>query len=362
MKAGMVLTSINMPECLETYRRNFEQYGHLSDVEVFMIPDSKTPRDVSDYCGNLRHLGFNVHCVPLHEQDEFVDHLGLRIDMFPRNTDHRRNIGYLMALAANVDFVISIDDDNYCLDVDYFAEHSRVADTANECVSVSGGWLNPCGWLDTEHEVYQRGFPYFARHSKRPNVISLKQGAFGIHVNEGLWLDAPDVDAMTWLVAPDKSTEFSKSFVVAKDTWAPINSQNTALRAAAIPAYYFAPMNPPLYDRFGDIFQGYFLQACMKHLGGYLRVGTPIVEHRRNDHNYLADVSKELPCIETLEEFLPWLTEECKLSGSDYCETYECLAEQIQEAFESSFLGKMVLDMKEWAKACRTLGVGKVAT
>ena len=32
--------------------------------------------------------------------------------MFPRDTDHRRNIGYLMAWRDGADIMISVDDDN----------------------------------------------------------------------------------------------------------------------------------------------------------------------------------------------------------------------------------------------------------
>jgi hypothetical protein len=359
MKAGLVLTSIFVPECLEGYRRNFAHYGHLEDVEVFMISDMKTPGEAWDLCTDLRHAGMNVHCVSVIEQEEFVIKLGLNSAMFPINTDHRRNIGYLMALAKGVDFVVSIDDDNYCRDgVDYFAEHAIVYSTAYGALSSDSGWLNPCDRLETTHLVYQRGFPYFARQHEFKITQPMSSSGFTIHVNEGLWFGEPDLDALTWLVTPDKSSYAEKSIVVAKDTWAPINSQNTALCAEAVAAYYFIPMNPPVFDRFGDIFQGYFLQAVMKHLGGHLRIGTPIVEHRRNSHSYFVDAERELPCIQMLEELLPWLTKDCKLSGSNYCDTYESLSERLREWSDSNFFQNVADDMKQWVKACRTIGVG----
>ena len=46
-------------------------------------------------------------------------------------------------------------------------------------------------------------------------------------------------------------------------------------------------------DRYGDIFSGYFVQACARHLGGAIRVGTPVAEHRRNAHSYLQDATRE---------------------------------------------------------------------
>jgi hypothetical protein len=246
---------------------------------------------------------------------------------------------------------------------DYFANHALARGSSPECVSISGGWLNPCDWLSTDVGVYQRGFPYYARAGVCAS--KLETGNFKIHVNEGLWTRDPDLDAMTWLTNPAWSVGCPSSVVVAQDTWAPINSQNTAVRAEAMPAYYFLPMNSVM-DRYGDIFQGYFLQKCMKHLGGHLRIGTPVVEHKRNSHNYFKDLKLELPCIELLEKMLPWLVDECKITGSDYCEAYECLADEMKEWNLSShhenfnfpiMVDEWVGNMKQWAKACRTIGV-----
>src|ERR1035441_3108113 len=113
-------------------------------------------------------------------------------------------------------------------------------------------------------------------------------------------------------------------------------------------------------DRYGDIFQGYFFQKCMKHLGGHLRIGTPVVEHKRNSHNYFKDLKLELPCIELLEKMLPWLVDECKITGSDYCEAYESLADQLDTwdgILDASQMHLWAENMKQWAKACRTIGV-----
>ena len=62
-------------------------------------------------------------------------------------------------------------------------------------------------------------------------------------------------------------------------------------------------------DRFGDIFSGYFSQACARHLGHSIRAGTPIAEHRRNAHRYLRDATQEMAGIWVLEDLLPWLAD-----------------------------------------------------
>src|ERR1035437_8402024 len=177
MKAGLVLTSINDPVCLDGYYENFKKYGHLDQVEVFMIPDAKTPKAAFGRCLDLNVKGLKTMCPEFTKQHDFVSKIGLKVEMFPVNSDNRRNIGYLMALAAGVDFVISIDDDKYCLpDLDYFANHAFACGSGSECVSVNDTWLNPCDWLHTDVNVYQRGFPYYARDGVC--VVKIETGNF----------------------------------------------------------------------------------------------------------------------------------------------------------------------------------------
>ena len=118
-------------------------------------------------------------------------------------------------------------------------------------------------------------------------------------------------------------------------------------------------------DRYGDIFSGYFAQACAHHLGGYVRVGTPIAAHKRNSHNYIRDATNEWSCILVSEDLIPWLRE-AHLCGGTYTEAYESLSHAIQEAVET-FKGNVWTDvtrayfhqvayyMRLWLKACREI-------
>ena len=118
-------------------------------------------------------------------------------------------------------------------------------------------------------------------------------------------------------------------------------------------------------DRFGDIFSGYFSQACARHLGHSIRAGTPIAEHRRNAHRYLRDATQEMAGIWVLEDLLPWLAD-LRLDGDTYSEAYLSLSDQLEEAV-SSFSGfiwtdssreyfrAMAASMRAWVAACRQL-------
>jgi Reversibly glycosylated polypeptide len=371
--ATLVLTSIFEPKILEDYLCNFRTFGHLDQVQAIVIADRKTPQAAWQICRDACSAGLRCHCPSLDEQEAFLRRVGIPSETIPYDSDNRRNIGFLMALENGSDFMASIDDDNFCLPAeDYFAAHAVVTAAPEPHLTASSatGFLNICELLDYDGpaRVYPRGFPYRARHEDERWRVETELAE--VHVNAGLWLRDPDVDAMTWLVAPARVTGFrERSLVLAPSAWSPVNSQNTALRRAAIPAYYFIRMGYSMsgmpIDRYGDIFSGYFTEACTKHLGGAVRFGSPVAEHRRNSHNYIKDASREWACILTLEDLLPWMVE-AKLSGDSYLEAYLSLSHLMEDAVER-FQGTIWTDtargyfhqvahhMRAWLKACRSI-------
>ena len=120
LRAAMVLTTIADPVVLEGYFANFAEHGHLEQVQVIVIPDRKTPPTVFLRCADLRNRGLDVACPTLEQQERTLRCLGFPPDLVPYDSDNRRNVGYLMAAEAGVDFLISIDDDNYC-------RHTRIS-------------------------------------------------------------------------------------------------------------------------------------------------------------------------------------------------------------------------------------------
>ncbi len=373
-KAALVLTTIFDPVILDDYHANFNRYGRLEDVEVFVIPDRKTPASAYETCERLSLSGLKITMPSVQEQDCYLKRLGLGAAFVPYDSDNRRNLGFLMALERRSDFLISIDDDNYCLpDEDCFAEHARVVgEAATETVSsASSGFFNVCNLLqfDKAITVYPRGYPYFARH--KVCTTENRQAKADVMINAGLWLNDPDVDAITWLGLNPCAESFKNlSVVLDRDAWSPVNSQNTALRGNLIPAYYFVRMGYPLaganVDRYGDIFSGYFALACAKHLGGTARFGTPIADHRRNRHDYLRDAAAEWNAILLLEDVLRWL-KDFRLEGSNCPDAYVSLSHGLQAAVEKfhgsawtdsarGFFHQMAFCMRTWAEACKRLG------
>lgn len=371
LNAGLVLTTIYDPVVLIDYFENFKKNDHLDQVKVFCIPDMKTPTKAYKRCAELKTKGLDIICPTIEEQEFFLNRIGFLPTLMPYNSETRRNVGYLMALESGLDFVISIDDDNYCTaNEDIFESHSVVCRkrVEGEIVTSETGWYNICDLLELSNscKAYPRGFPYYARHQNEK--IESSQGVANTPINAGLWLKDPDVDAISWLVNPVYSKTFKgKSIILANNTWSPINTQNTGLNRDIIVCYYCIRMGYPLLgtpiERYGDIFSGYFTQACVRHMGGSVRFGTPIAEHRRNNHDYLNDATNEWTCIMILNDFLPWLTKEVKLQGDTYPEVYTCLSHAIEDAVEN-FKGKIWTDttrgffhqtayhMRQWAEVC----------
>jgi reversibly glycosylated polypeptide len=373
LRAAMVLTTIADPVLLEGYCANFAAHGHLEQVQVIVIPDRKTPRSIFSRCAVLRERGLDILCPLLDEQERILRRLGFPPELVPYDSDNRRNVGYLMAAESGADFLISIDDDNYCPEnEDFFAEHAVVCRPVAPCdvVESSNGWFNFCELLEVQpaSRIYPRGFPYFARHKE--TQVAVKRQSAAVRINAGMWLRDPDLDGVTWLAAPVRALAFlGQSIVLGDRTWSPVNTQNTALHRDAIPGYYFLPMGNSLtglqIDRYGDIFSGYFCQACARHLGHSVRAGTPVAQHVRNAHRYLRDLTQELAGILVLEDLLPWLAE-VRLDGSTYSEAYLSLSHQLEDRVSRfsgmiwtdatrDYIHGMAASMRAWVGACREL-------
>lgn len=373
LKATMVFTTIFDPVLLDDYYENFKKFGHLDQVDVIVIPDRKTPAAAYSRCAEVSAKGLRTKCPTIAEQEEFLRSVGLRSDIIPYDSDNRRNVGYLMAYAQDADFLISIDDDNFCrLDEDFFAEHAVVcgSDSVRTVAESATGFYNICDLLEMEKPgaIYARGFPYRFRHQdeQRQRV----ERSVSVHMNAGLWLLDPDIDGITWLVSKPHVTGFrGESLVLGAKTWSPINTQNTALRQEAIPSYYYIRMGYPLagmpIDRYGDIFSGYFSQACAKHLGGYVRVGTPVAEHKRNSHNYMKDAMNEWACIQLSEDLIPWLME-ARLEGTTYSDAYRSFSAAMEDAVETfrgpiwtpatlGYFHQIAYYIRAWLAACQRI-------
>lgn len=345
------------------------------NVKIIVIGDRKSPPALYERCRTLTRRGWDVTCLDIARQEEYLSRFGPLVNQIPCDSDNRRNVGFLMALESGCDVLVSLDDDNYCIDENSFFDECAAVlreEIVSPVVHGSQGWFNVCDLLSCQPDrtVYARGFPYHKRNQQLPWTTGQEKNI--VRLNLGLWLEAPDLDSITWLASPVRVRSFrGDSVVLGEDTWTPVNSQNTSLHRDLIVAYYFIPMGykmkETVLERYGDIFSGYFTRACMDHMQHHVRVGTPVVSHRRNRHQYLRDLEGEFPCILMLEDMIPWLRE-TRLEGDSYRETYLSLAGALDEQIDRfdgyiwtdaarGYLRRMTGCMRRWADACRQIGV-----
>ena len=366
---GLVCTTIGDGKFLEGYCKKAEEEGLKDSVTFYIIADLKTPKSLYEECARQECFGFDIRYHYVDEQVVYLKKLNMQA-IVPYNSDNRRNIGYLMALEDDCDVIISIDDDNYCREGSFFKEHSVVGCKASEKAR-ENKWYNVCRELNLG--IYPRGYSYKNRKDNTYPVVTNNDANGYVAVNAGLWLHDPDLDALTWLsfVATPEYEYSGESYFLGDNTWAPINSQNTAVVRDTMVANYFIPMgnviNGMRIDHHADIFTGYFLRTCVKHMGHKVRFGTPVVDHIRNNHDYMADLVNEYACIQMLEDLTEWLPE-VKLDGKTYSEAYESLSHQLEDVAETfkgkiwtvdakSFIHRTAYCMRKWIAACEMLGI-----
>jgi len=298
----IVLTTINCPILLKNYYNNLEHYKKLDSTKVWVVGDIKTPFDVSVFCSELTNEGLETEYLDIQRQDEW----GLRYPKFysrlPYNNETRRNIGYLHALEDGCERLISIDDDNWTTVDNFIKGHAFTGKEWDKpLLSDPSGFYNVCEYLEFEpvRHIFPRGYPFSLRSKMNNPQPKSPQTPVRIGVTAGLWLRAPDIDATTWLNGKVNGISYTgpELFVLDQNTWSPINTQNTSVVRELIPAFFCIPMgwNVPggKIQRYGDIWGGYFLQALIQGTNFNIAFGRPIVEHRRNPHNYVDDLRQE---------------------------------------------------------------------
>jgi len=371
MKYSLVFTTINVPYLLEDYIKNFKHFNHgPEDVEIIVIGDLKTPLDIDSFINKINESGYKVRYFDIPSQEKWLDKFPDLKKIVPYNSDNRRNIGYLMAVENGAEIIILVDDDNYPIEsVDFLKEHSIVGQTINfEAVSDESKWFNICSMIkfNPERKIYPRGYPYSKRFKDGKITKTKKTGK--IIINEGLWLQDPDIDSITRLAEDVKGVEvLSESVVLDKGIFSPINSQNTAFHKDALPCSYFVLMggniNGLVIERYGDIWFGYFAKKIIDHMGGFVRFGSPVALHKRNTHNILKDLKQEFWAIQ-FSEYLVDFIENVKLDSNTYSASYIELADKLEKFVlenknfnpEAQIYFKQVVSaMKIWVEVCKKI-------
>lgn len=372
-KTTLVITTINVPTLLEGYAENFERHGRLGEASAIIVGDRKTPHaPVAELARKLTARGFATEYMDLPAQAAYMKRFPELDRLIPLDSDQRRNIGYLKAAEEGAEILVAVDDDNLVLEGDWLADHAVVGTRASlTTVSAPSRWFNPCAMMETDppgRVLYPRGHPYSRRHRAGfAETRSVTEGR--VAINGGLWLREPDVDSLTRLTEPVRCTRLKEDrLMLAPDTWAAINTQNTAFHRDVLPAFYFVPITGRLggltVERYGDIWAGLFCRKAIDQVGDRVAYGIPACDHVRNPHVLLKDLQLEFWAILLTEELWEGLYE-VRLSARTYRGAYEEIAAWLRAkewttvplASEvKAYFGRMADAMEVWARATGELG------
>lgn len=374
-RVALVTTTIHVPRCLEAYLANAERHGHAERVSVSVVGDRKTPAETAGFLQELgRRFPSSIRYLDVPAQQALLRRWPA-LDLTLRyNCIQRRNVGYLQAALDGAEVLIAVDDDNFVTDEDYVGAHLAVGHEV--CVPVvrhTSGWWNVCQRLtcDPPRRFYHRGYPK-SRQDWKAEGHEIERQTVRSVVNAGLWLKNPDVDATTNIEEPVNVVGMapvagSRTCALARGTWCPFNSQNTAFDVSVLPAMYLVVMHDQLrgyrLDRLDDIWMSYFVRAVADQLGDHVLYGPPLVVQDRNPHNFLRDLTGELGGYLLTERLVEYLRG-FKTASRTYLTAYLDLIYHLREAAEKDsalevpereYFRQMTLGMAAWQDAVADL-------
>ena len=286
MKITVITTTINIPYVIQIYQ------GLSQEVSVIIAGDLKSPdSEIKSFCSQFASVTYL----------DVSDQIAMKTyssELMGWNRIQRRNLALLAALRQKPDIIVTIDDDNFPCNSEYFDHMRRIL--GNPFTGLSGqthGTAFDVGQV-FEPAFHHRGFPYDMRNSiadiRFTPVHKVKVG-----VAAGLWLGDPDIDAATRLVngpVVKDLTEVAREGVVAgPDTLCVFNSQNTGWVEELAPLM----MVWPGVGRYDDIWASYAAQRVIRDDDWYIHFGKPLVWQQRNPQNLIGNLKEEIFGMET---------------------------------------------------------------
>ena len=342
----IVTTTINVPTFLEGYRKNIEQHGHDEPLYI-VVGDRKSHPDTSSFCKKLP----NCIYLDVPSQEAYMRKFPALGEHLPFNSIERRNIGMLLAYERGAEVIITLDDDNFSTNHDVLKWHGAVGEISKEIeFSSSSGWFNVCSALEERNEVefYHRGYPSEQRW--RDGELIVKYGEHKSVVNAGLWLDNPDIDAITRLerelYVEGYKIGHPRHFALAPGTWSPFDCQNTALAREVIPAYFLSPC----IGRHSDILASYVVNRLTEHFGHVIAFGNPLALHTRTPHNLWKDLDIEREGMSVTDSFCNALRG-MKITASAYHEGFGQIVDGLSDWAELTHQQKVLDGMRLWHEA-----------
>jgi hypothetical protein len=208
-------------------------------------------------------------------------------EMCPTRHYARKNIGYLIAIKNGAQVIIETDDDNLPYDTFWRKPERKKVEKIVE----DTGWINIYRYFSDAY-IWPRGLPLEKINNEMAAFESLSTRQMDCPIQQGLADENPDVDSIYRLIMPlPQYFRKDRRVVLAKNTWCPLNSQNTTWWPDAFPLLYL-----PSYCSFRmtDIWRGFIAQQ-IAHINGWgILFHEPTVRQERNQHNLLKDFRDEI--------------------------------------------------------------------
>ena len=355
MKTSIITTTINLPTFLCEYYKNFDQYNHKKeDISFIIVGDNKTPKITEDFVREYSTNRYSTEYWSPKKQDKWLKETFPNKNekiktIIPENDMRRRNFGYLRALDIGSDVIITIDDDNYPLpDHDWLGLHlSNLTTKHYTHISSSNSFVNACRIFESKLPIYSRGYP-IAYLFTDDEIYSKTQDPRQSDLNLGLWTGKPDVDSYTNLIYPDFTTEYPinarSAYSIKSDNYFPLNTQNTSFKKelSIFHNLYMEPLYNLPSHRFDDIWVGLFCLKLIHKKGKTATFGAPIVEHRRNAHNYQKDLQTEFigAAINTkMWEFI----RDIEITSTNYNDGFLEIAAKLETEFVKILTDKKII-------------------
>ena len=253
----------------------FEEWGDtFKDCTIYIIEDNNHTTFKLPSLTNVEHYSWEGIDVELGDDSWII----------PRKSDCIRSFGYYMAWKEGAKYIITLDDDCYPtakIKPDFIEEHiDNLERTSSEYT------LSP--WTNTISGLKPRGVPF----NDTVRLIDTK-------ISHGLWLENPDLDAVTQLSAKHLEGHWEDGYnpvlqYIPRGNFYPMCGMNLSWKAEITPIMYFllmGKMSGP-YDRFGDIWCGIISKKILDHLDMDVFSGTPVVVHKKAS-DPMVNLSKE---------------------------------------------------------------------
>lgn len=320
---ALVTTTVNVPEALHGYARDARDHGR--SVKIYVAGDRRTEAAAVDCCVLVtRQTGIECEYLDPAAQESFLGPWPRLREHLPWNCIQRRNVAVLKAVCDGADAIVTIDDDNYVAEDNYFAQCVSVCGAPTDKLTLpaygrAGEWFNVCRFLATtnNYQFVPRGYGMAGRTDLHDGSVPVSGSplTMPVAVVAGLWLGDPDIDAVTRIAHRVEVSRYrlDHNFFLAPGAHAPFNSQNTVLARAVVPAYFLSPH----VGRYDDIFASFVVKRIADHLGWGVCFGRPLVRQRRNQHDVLQDFELErfgMSHVDALIEDLANVT----LTGRDF--------------------------------------------